>query len=125
MDPLGTWSGSLLRRSNHLGRSRIEETPRPDRADRSILPAERSGSASAAAAGHRRHRASKLVGLCLSGPCRRHDRRGAAVCARLGAMARVLLIVGGGIAAYKSLELVRLLKKEAHEVTLVLTKGGE
>ena len=29
-------------------------------------------------------------------------------------MARVLLIVGGGIAAYKSLELVRLLKKAGH-----------
>jgi phosphopantothenoylcysteine synthetase/decarboxylase len=40
-------------------------------------------------------------------------------------MARVLLIVGGGIAAYKSLELVRLLKKSAHEVAPVLTKGGE
>src|SRR5206468_141596 len=41
------------------------------------------------------------------------------------AMARVLLIVGGGIAAYKSLELVRLLKKAGHQVTPVLTKGGE
>ena len=40
-------------------------------------------------------------------------------------MARVLLIVGGGIAAYKSLELVRLLKKAGHQVTAVLTKGGE
>ena len=40
-------------------------------------------------------------------------------------MARVLLIIGGGIAAYKSLELVRLLKKAGHEVTPVLTKGGE
>src|SRR5678815_947649 len=40
-------------------------------------------------------------------------------------MAKVLLIVGGGIAAYKSLELVRLLKKSGHEVTPVLTKGGE
>jgi phosphopantothenoylcysteine decarboxylase/phosphopantothenate--cysteine ligase len=40
-------------------------------------------------------------------------------------MARVLLIVGGGIAAYKSLELIRLLKKGGHEVTPVLTKGGE
>ena len=39
-------------------------------------------------------------------------------------MARVLLIVGGGIAAYKSLELVRLLKKGGHEVTPVLTDGG-
>ena len=40
-------------------------------------------------------------------------------------MAKVLLIVGGGIAAYKSLELVRLLKKAGHQVTPVLTKGGE
>jgi phosphopantothenoylcysteine decarboxylase/phosphopantothenate--cysteine ligase len=40
-------------------------------------------------------------------------------------MAKVLLIVGGGIAAYKSLELVRLLKKAGHEVTPVLTTGGE
>ena len=40
-------------------------------------------------------------------------------------MARVLLIVGGGIAAFKTLELVRLLKKAGHEVTPVLTKGGE
>ena len=40
-------------------------------------------------------------------------------------MARVLLIVGGGIAAYKSLELVRLLRKAGHQVTPVLTKGGE
>jgi phosphopantothenoylcysteine synthetase/decarboxylase len=40
-------------------------------------------------------------------------------------MARVLLIVGGGIAAYKALELVRLLKKAGHQITPVLTKGGE
>ena len=40
-------------------------------------------------------------------------------------MARVLLIVGGGIAAYKALELVRLCKKAGHEVTPVLTRGGE
>ncbi len=40
-------------------------------------------------------------------------------------MSKVLLIVGGGIAAYKSLELVRLLKKANHEVTPVLTSGGE
>ena len=40
-------------------------------------------------------------------------------------MARVLLIIGGGIAAYKALELIRLLKKGGHEVTPVLTKGGE
>ena len=40
-------------------------------------------------------------------------------------MARVLLIVGGGIAAYKSLELVRLLRKAGHEISPALTKGGE
>jgi phosphopantothenoylcysteine decarboxylase/phosphopantothenate--cysteine ligase len=40
-------------------------------------------------------------------------------------MARVLIIIGGGIAAYKSLELIRLLKKAGHEITPVLTKGGE
>jgi len=37
---------------------------------------------------------------------------------------RVLLIVGGGIAAYKALELVRLLKKAGTEVMTVLTAGG-
>jgi phosphopantothenoylcysteine decarboxylase/phosphopantothenate--cysteine ligase len=39
-------------------------------------------------------------------------------------MSRVLLIVGGGIAAYKAAELVRLLRKEGHSVTPVLTEGG-
>lgn len=37
---------------------------------------------------------------------------------------RVLLIVGGGIAAYKSLELVRLLRKLGLAVRAVLTKAG-
>ncbi|WP_193184749.1 bifunctional phosphopantothenoylcysteine decarboxylase/phosphopantothenate--cysteine ligase CoaBC [Nisaea sediminum] len=37
---------------------------------------------------------------------------------------RVLLIVGGGIAAYKSLELVRLLRKRGVAVRAVLTKAG-
>ena len=37
---------------------------------------------------------------------------------------RILLIVGGGIAAYKALELVRLLKKSGASVTPVLTKAG-
>ena len=37
---------------------------------------------------------------------------------------RVLLIVAGGIAAYKSLELVRLLRKAGAGVTCVLTKNG-
>ena len=37
---------------------------------------------------------------------------------------RILLIVSGGIAAYKSLELVRLLRKAGHHVSAVLTQGG-
>ena len=39
-------------------------------------------------------------------------------------MSRVLLIVGGGIAAYKASELIRLFRKGGHEVTPVLTAGG-
>lgn len=37
---------------------------------------------------------------------------------------RILLIIGGGIAAYKSLELIRLLRKAGAAVTPVLTKAG-
>ena len=37
---------------------------------------------------------------------------------------RILLIIGGGIAAYKSLELIRLLRKDGAAVTPVLTKAG-
>lgn len=37
---------------------------------------------------------------------------------------RILLIVGGGIAAYKSCELVRLIRKNGGDVTCVLTEGG-
>jgi len=37
---------------------------------------------------------------------------------------RILLIVGGGIAAYKACELVRIIKKAGGEVICVLTKGG-
>lgn len=37
---------------------------------------------------------------------------------------RILLVVGGGIAAYKSCELVRLIRKQGGEVTCVLTNGG-
>ena len=37
---------------------------------------------------------------------------------------RVLLIIGGGIAAYKSLLLIRLLKAQGLGVTPVLTKAG-
>ena len=38
--------------------------------------------------------------------------------------ARILLVVGGGIAAYKSCELVRLIRKAGGAVTCVLTDGG-
>lgn len=38
---------------------------------------------------------------------------------------KVLLVVGGGIAAYKSCELVRLIRKGGAEVTCVVTKGGQ
>ena len=37
---------------------------------------------------------------------------------------RVLLIVSGGIAAFKALELIRLLRREGYGVTCVLTKNG-
>ena len=37
---------------------------------------------------------------------------------------RILLIIGGGIAAYKALELIRLLRKSGHEVRVVLTSAG-
>ena len=37
---------------------------------------------------------------------------------------RILLIVGGGIAAYKACELVRLIRKAGMEATCVLTEGG-
>ncbi len=37
---------------------------------------------------------------------------------------RILLIVGGGIAAYKSLELVRRLSERGAAVRVILTKGG-
>ncbi len=39
-------------------------------------------------------------------------------------MSRILLIVGGGIAAYKSCELIRGLRAAGHEVRCVLTDGG-
>ncbi|HEY0621932.1 bifunctional phosphopantothenoylcysteine decarboxylase/phosphopantothenate--cysteine ligase CoaBC [Sphingomonas sp.] len=40
-------------------------------------------------------------------------------------MKRILLIVGGGIAAYKACELVRLARKAGIGVTCVLTAGGQ
>ena len=39
-------------------------------------------------------------------------------------MAKILLIVGGGIAAFKAAELIRLARRHGHEVTPVLTGGG-
>ncbi len=38
---------------------------------------------------------------------------------------RILLVIGGGIAAYKSCELVRLIRKAGGSVTCVLTNGGQ
>jgi len=38
---------------------------------------------------------------------------------------RILLVIGGGIAAYKSCELVRLIRKAGGSVTCVLTEGGQ
>ena len=37
---------------------------------------------------------------------------------------RILLIVSGGIAAFKAIELIRLVRRAGGEVTCVLTKGG-
>ena len=37
---------------------------------------------------------------------------------------KILLIIGGGIAAYKASELIRLFRKSGHQVTPVLTAGG-
>ncbi len=38
---------------------------------------------------------------------------------------KIILVIGGGIAAYKSLELIRLLKKNDCEIKVVLTKSGK
>ncbi len=37
---------------------------------------------------------------------------------------KILIIIGGGIAAYKSLDLIRLLKKNGVEIKTILTKSG-
>jgi len=37
---------------------------------------------------------------------------------------KIILIIGGGIAAYKSLDLIRLLKKQEYEIKVVLTESG-
>lgn len=36
----------------------------------------------------------------------------------------ILLIISGGIAAYKALELIRLLRRSGAEVRCILTAGG-
>jgi phosphopantothenoylcysteine decarboxylase/phosphopantothenate--cysteine ligase len=38
---------------------------------------------------------------------------------------KIILIIGGSIAAYKSLDLIRLLKKQEYELKVVLTKSGK
>jgi phosphopantothenoylcysteine decarboxylase/phosphopantothenate--cysteine ligase len=45
--------------------------------------------------------------------------------ARVPGEKRVLLIIGGGIAAYKSLELIRLLAKAGVKTRAILTKAGQ
>ena len=45
--------------------------------------------------------------------------------AAAGFAPRILLVVGGGIAAYKACELVRLIRKGGGDVTCVLTRGGQ
>ena len=38
---------------------------------------------------------------------------------------KILLIIGGGISAYKSLDLIRLLLRRKSSVKVVLTKSGK
>ena len=38
---------------------------------------------------------------------------------------KILIIVGGGISAYKSLDLIRLLKKNGLNIKTILTKSGK
>ncbi len=38
---------------------------------------------------------------------------------------KILIVIGGGIAAYKSLDLIRMLKKSKNEVKTILTKSGK
>src|SRR5436309_8267569 len=38
---------------------------------------------------------------------------------------RILLVIGGGIAAYKSLELIRRLQERGAKLRCILTKGGQ
>ena len=38
---------------------------------------------------------------------------------------KILIVIGGGIAAYKSLDLIRLLKKNGAKIKTILTKSGK
>src|SRR5918997_5141848 len=38
---------------------------------------------------------------------------------------RILLVIGGGIAAYKSLDLIRRLRERGGDVRCILTEGGQ
>ena len=38
---------------------------------------------------------------------------------------KILIIIGGGISAYKSLDFIRLLKKNNNDVRSILTKSGK
>jgi len=38
---------------------------------------------------------------------------------------KILIIIGGGISAYKSLDLIRLLKKNSYEIKVILTSSGK
>ena len=58
----------------------------------------------------------------MAGQPERQPKRGSMV---TGKSPRILLVVGGGIAAYKACELVRLIRKAGGDVTCVVTKGGQ
>ena len=38
---------------------------------------------------------------------------------------KILIVIGGGISAYKSIDLIRFLKKDGYEVKTVLTRSGK
>ena len=38
---------------------------------------------------------------------------------------KIILIIGGGISAYKSLDLIRLFKKKNCEIKVILTESGK
>ena len=38
---------------------------------------------------------------------------------------KILIVIGGGISAYKALDLIRLLKKNNVDIKSILTKSGK